>query len=681
MKKSRRALRDLLGFCALIWVTVTSHCSATAQTAPSGLIPIAPAPLAPPDPATLPGATPAPALPVMNQPIVINTSEKVELERLRLQEEAGKTLAEKMEFEAQIARLQQRLASSSLTVAAPGSIPTDYRSFLSQNQGQIATAERYYALLKATLNDLTPTSPYLARTKAEGTNLARASQILLELDKYPEDDGVSRTLRGHISEFFGGRVDEARRINAINAQLAELDRQKKQLEFTLRNMNSLNPLDGRPRHTDDDRRAQTDRIAAVAESEQKLKKERDSLSHTVTEVQRKLQYQQYIVQLALQQRYIHALIACGFYRGSPARGDLGLSKEALSSLAAKPAAPPVPGAPLGGLSPTTSILPVDFSSVTTISGMEAFLTNRVRDAMKDREAFDNMLRDSQLSAAENLLRKMVMTGKYQPELNTIPLPSRQKVLGYGQEMSELSQALLAKDYERIKQLAIKVGTSGADTTVKELEVFATEQPVKARHMARQAELALGAGDRKAAQSFSDAAIARAPLDAEVQSRIGRFQDSLLSNSKAHDDLRRIVEAGDYEGAFKKAAEFAVAAATAPDKELKSKFDELLEKEKKVRAALEKCDALEKRSAYQEVWLALATLDSTLAEDARVARRMGSAASRCPRFVETYSKALQHEASGADAIALAWYLSALAEAPSNKDLVDKITQLSGLLLNR
>lgn len=617
----------------------------------------------------------------MNQPVVVSSFENVEMERLRLVEEAAKVEREDVAFREQIIKLQKKLASSSLAVAAPESIPTDYRSFLSMNEGNIEKSKQYYAVLKSILNDLTPESPYFIRTAGEVSNPRRAAANLLRLDAFEEDDGLGRTLRGHLAEFYGGRVDDGQRIAMIDQALAALAQEKKTLEWNLKSLYAVNPLTGGSRGTEADVKFRQEKIDEVKAKEEELKKERLSLNHVVTEVQRKLQFQQFIVELAFQQRYIHALIACGFYRGSPSRGDLSLNKSAYPSGRGKGAAGSRESSSDPFATPTPSSIPTaDVPIISTISGMESFLTNRIRDAMKDREAMENMLREKQISGAEGLLRKMVLTAKYQPELNTIPYSARQSIYGYGQEMRALADALSAKDYPQMEKLSARIEQTSADSGMKDIQLFAAEHPKKALYLTRQAELALKVGDRKSAQAMTDAAMQRAPLDPEVNAKIRDMQNSFLSNTKLSDELSKIVEAGDYQTAFNRVNEFGPLAASGNDRALKTRFEKLIDQEKSIRSTLEKCDAIEKRSSYPDAWLALCGVDQKLLEDPRLVRRKSSISGKCPRFIAAYTKATESEQTGADSLALAWYLSALSEAPGNADLVEKVNTLGAKVLN-
>lgn len=623
---------------------------------------------------------------IMNQPVVISTFESVEMERLRLAEEVAKMERDELDFREQVAKLQAKLAGLSLAGMTPASLPSDYRSFISANAGDIKKSDAYYAQLKSLLNDLTPDSPYRSRLTGDSSNPQQASEKLNKLSEYREDDDICRTIRGHIASLAGGRVDDMQRRTEIGRQLNLLAGERRRLEWNLRMANGVNALSGEARSTEDERAYIQHQIEDVAREVQQLEDEKKSLSHLVTAEVRKLQFQQFIIELAVQQRYIHALIASGFYRNSFQRGDLKISGDAYPSGhsshsgknggqdAATPSSAALPpGAPASSL-PATE-LPV----ISTITGLESFLLNRIRDAIKDREAIDNMLREGQISAAESVLRKMLLTAKYQPELQTLPYADRQKIQRFSQNVKKLSDAINARDYPEIARLSAEMEKDGTDAGASDLKAFAAEHPRKALHWAKQAELALRADDRKAAQSLMEASVRRAPLDPEVARKIEQLQSDAVNSSDLGDSLEDIVKRQDYKAALDRMNEFAPLAATSKNPKLKADYEALLEREKALRAALEKCDELERRGNAPEAWIALGTLDAPVAGDARVNERKGRLAGKAPRFVSCYTTAVEREQSGKAALALAWYLSALADAPGNEHLQAKVTALGNRLL--
>ena len=614
--------------------------------------------------------------PILNQPVVVSTFESVEMERLRIAEEGAKAERDEIDFQKQIAAIQKKLAEASATTITPESLPTDYRSFLSANAGDIQKSAEYYSELKSVLNDLVPNSPYKARTISDSSNPLRASEKLVKLSNYPEDNDICRTIAGQISSLSGGRVDDQRRQLEINRELQRLVTERKRLEWNLKISNNPNLVDGKKSSTEDERNFIRQQIEDVKEEARRYEDEKKSLSHLLTTETRKLQFQQFIIELALQQRYIHALIACGFYRASFKGGDLNLNKEAY------PSGRPTQGT--GGQNTsaiqTTGGAPTQLPVISTVTGMEAFLQNRIRDAMQERESIDNMLRENQLGAAESLLRKMVLTAKYQPELQTIPFQSRQSILQSGRKLRQISDAVNAKDYDEILKLVDSIEANEPFAGMADLKSFANEHPRKALHWTRQAELAMKAGDRKTMSSLMEVAMRRAPLNQEVVQKIQSIQDNAQSNNDLLSELKRIVSAGDYRTSFERMNEFVpLAQSMDKDSKLQDAYEKLVEIEKSLRVAIEKTDSLESKGMMPEAWLELNALPQPIANDARVLERKNRISSECPQFIKAYNKAKAYERENQSAKALAWYLNALTESPGNDKIISKVNSLGDKIL--
>jgi hypothetical protein len=598
------------------------------------------------------------------------------MERLRITEETAKAERDEIDFQKQVAAIQKKLAEASATSIIPESLPTDYRSFLSANAGDIQKSAEYYAELKSVLNDLVPNSPYKARTTSDSSNPLRASEKLAKLSNYPEDNDISRIISGHISSLTGGRVDDQRRQLEINSELQRFTAERKRLEWNLKLSNSPSLVDGRTSSTEDERNFIHQQIEDVKAEIKRYEDEKKSLSHLVTTETRKLQFQQFIVELALQQRYIHALIACGFYRFSFKGGDLDLNKEAY------PSGRPTQGSDSQNTSavPTAGGAPTQLPIISTVTGMEAFLQSRIRDAIQERESIDNMLRENQLGAAESLLRKMVLTAKYQPELQTIPFQSRQSILQSGRKLRQISDAVNAKDYDEILKLVDSIEANEPLAGMADLKSFANEHPRKALHWARQAELAMKAGDKKTMSSLMDIAIRRAPLNQEVAQKIQSIQENAQSNNDLLEELKRIVSAGDYRTSFERMNEFApLAQSSNTDSKLKDAYEQLIESEKALRVAIEKTDSLEHKGLSPEAWIELNALPQPIANDARVLERKNRISAECPKFIKAYHKAINYERENQPAKALAWYLNALVESPSNNAITSKVNLLGGGIL--
>jgi len=602
--------------------------------------------------------------------------------------ETANMVAEEAIFERQIIRLRQQLAFLSLQAQAPESIPSDLRTFLSAESRSIEKSEEYHKLLKETLNDLIPINPYQENPTPGIGNHQRAEDNLLLLSEFEEDDDISRTIRAQIAAVRGGSVRNSNRTIEINREIADLEKDIKSSEWNFKRTFDRNAFNGQMSGSDADRAIITAQIAEMNAKKALLLEEKVGKSGAVSGVFRQIQFQQLIIELAMQQRYIHSLITCGFYRkftsdtsfreeayasqktnSEQSQGDKKTpspsSEDSLSSPAdaAAMAQPAAPGLPF-------------FSSVT---GLEAFLLTRVKESITDRKSLDSMFREGQLGSVEGLLRKMVTFAKYQPELNTIPYPDRQRVYQFILGVRELGEVLDTRDYDKIKTSATSIAKLSHDAGMADYLAFAEEQTKKARFWAKQAEAASKTGDTKATQSFMNAALNRAPHDQEVSDRIATIQDSIVEDTKLADELRSIVDAENYRAASDGFEKFSPLAEKSSDSSLRERYEELIEKEKSVQELLRKCEVFNQRKAYSDVWISLNEADEGLRNDSRLVDEKSNVSGKCADFIHCFENAREQEAAGEAPLALAWYLSALSESPGSKDLADRVTKLSKQIL--
>ncbi|MDF1812724.1 MAG: hypothetical protein P1V20_10935 [Verrucomicrobiales bacterium] len=615
--------------------------------------------------------------------VVVNSTAEVEMERMRIAEEVRKMERDEIRFKEQIILLQKKLATASGTAIAPKELTLEYRTFISANPDDIETSEKYYALLKSLLNDLVPKSPYKETSYNDATSDPRnAEEKLHNLSQFPEDDRICNTIKAQIAAVRSGAMSNHNRKIEIDARLAFLEKELKRLTGNFAVASEPSRITGRLNNSPATLALMAHEIKNTEAEIVQLRTEKMTRAKGGSKMLMKVQFQQLIVQLAMQQRYIHSLIACGFYRlFTP---DVGMMKEAYvtpkeeSGSGNNTEESDSAGGNSGTKkSNTAPALPV----ATTVTGLETILLNRLRDAMREREAIDNMLKANQLSDAERLLLKMTAVAKYQPELHTIPYEDRQRLLKQSGDIQRLSDALNSRDYEGMLKLVETIESNGSDVGMSDIKVFAKEHPRKALFWANQAELALEGGDHKAMQSLMEAAMRIAPLDKEVSAKIEDLQSSAISKKDTLDELKRVVKNGDYRTAFDRKDEFASLANSSDEGTLKADYEALIDLEAEVETALKTCDEFEDRSSYPDAWVALEECKDALNEDPRLLKRRLDVSAKCSEFVAAYTNAQEHEEKGATALALAWYLTARVEAPSTPKIKESIDQLSNKILNQ
>jgi hypothetical protein len=580
-------------------------------------------------------------------------------------------------------KLQKKLIDASAAAATPANLPSDYNSFINAPSKDVELSVGYYNQLKLALNELTPSSPYFARTPADSVNPVRAGEILKTMGYYEEDEGISRTILNQWSAKEGSVRDDAARLSQIDISIAGLEKERDRLQWNYNIGTKVNPLTGEYRNSDREQASLIEQTERVKDQISELVKEKQSFRNFLNTPLRKLEFQQYIVQLAAQQRYLHALIACGFYRNVFPGGDMSLSEKAYpqgssggDGQAKSPAANPGASSALQSM-PTavgTTSSP-GLPMISTITGLESFLLNRIRDAKNDRESLENMIKTKQMGEAEGLLRKMISTAKYQPELQTFPYKKRQEIQNYTKTVRQLSEALNSKNWPEVENLSTNLEQQAADLGTQDLRAFAKENRDKSLLWTKMSEVAMRAGDLQGAESLLDAARRRSPIDQQVTEAISTTQDSTLTNEKLKDQLEEILKSQDYQHAFEKMGQLAPLVAAGKNEAQKTSYEKLLNQEKAVRSALEKSSSLQQMNANSDAWMALEILPETLSKDPRVMMQKASLAITCSQFVMDYQKAKKYELEGKNALALAWYLQALSSAPANQQIKEKISTAS------
>jgi tetratricopeptide (TPR) repeat protein len=641
--------------------------------------------------ADLPPANPASMIATPPGSVVVNSFEGVEMEKLRMAKEVGKLEREEAEFKEGVLKLQKKLIDASADAATPANLPSDYNSFINAPSKDVNRSVLYYGQLKEALNQLTPSSPYLARTTADTVNPVKAGEILNKMGDFEEDEGISRTILNQWSAKEGGVRDDAARMAQINNSISLLEKERDRMQWNYNQGLKINPLTQEPYNNDKQQGSLIEQTERVKDQISELVKEKSSFRNIVNTPLRKLEFQQYIVQLASQQRYIHALIACGFYRNVFPGGDMSLSDKAYpsgsssnegpsskggaNSSGAAPASPQA--APTSAGAAASQGLPM----ISTITGLESFLLNRIRDAKADRASVENMLKTRQMSAAESLLRKMVSTAKYQPELQTFPYEERQKIHEYAKTIRQLMEAVNSKDWPEIQSLSEKLEQESSDVGGHDLKAFGKENRDKSLLWTKMAEVAMRVGDVQGAEALLDAARKRAPMDKEVSEAISNTQDKTLNSEKLKEQLDQILKSGDYVQAFERMGEFAPLVASSKDEKQKSAYEALIEKEKSVKVALEKSSSLHQMNASADAWMELECLPDPLTKDKRVLEKKSVLATDCGQFISFYGKGKKYEAAGKPTLSIAWYLQALNNAPSVTILKEKIKALGDQTLHK
>jgi hypothetical protein len=396
------------------------------------------------------------------------------------------------------------------------------------------------------------------------------------------------------------------------------------------------------------------RARELAETEAKLKAAEGSA--ILTGVQAKLQFQTAIVNLFLQRRFQHCLIAASFYRyifkGSAQTLEVGKKEVA-------------------------SFLPSSDMAVT-VETLE-FLS---REAMNETEASMQGVRasyaDGQLVGALERLQETFFIGEFLPPVAQFEREKKQVLLNLYKQVDEARKLADLKDYDAVDKLVTEIGLTAKD--------FRTSEVTSALRAAQRmstlslygAQQAAATGDYARAQEGVQRAAGLWPLNPALktytenmaqQVDLGSQAAVLFDDASKRGDLRRI---------YDQRSELAIALLS--DAVRGPQLKEIIERISRVEIYLAQAKELVAQNNAFAAWEALDAASSLTPNDVSVNQRRADLAPRVAAFVGRVDAAKRQEESGNQAAALTQYLAAQGLYPASSLARTGIARVSGALLD-
>ena len=247
--------------------------------------------------------------------------------------------------------------------------------------------------------------------------ISEAFRLLTRASTYPGDSRLCDTLSNAIYS-----VWQSRRNQTI---LAEANRILEEEVEKNRKSNSI--------------------AAAEQVAESKAKITANGARRALSELQAKIDFQSFLIQLFMQRRFHHVAIGTRFYRAIFTDGDsrLNVDKQTQESLSS------------------------GTNSPTTVASLEALGNEAMRDVQLAIQAFHTLYQKDELRSATERLRDAWMIGEYMPELRTIPLQRKRDVLGFLQKTQQLESSLEARNFTLAQELL--TGPEGLKDVAKDFD--------------------------------------------------------------------------------------------------------------------------------------------------------------------------------------------------------------------
>ncbi len=383
----------------------------------------------------------------------------------------------------------------------------------------------------------------------------------------------------------------------------------------------------------------------------------NSAKLTASELKSKVEFQALIVQLFLQRRFEHVILACRLYRLLYEDGSSELQLKEGSDVEKM-------------FTRTTGTTP-------TVSALDALSSEFIRDVDEGVESFDHLVLNNDLESASKRLSESFMIGEYLPKMRTLPRTQKQKVLGFVRDANQLISAIEVKDYTLAEELVERMRKTAKDFDYsKPRAAIETARAASGLHIASARSAAIKKDDKKVAEEIEKAALiwptnpdlkafsTQVATYGDMHSRILNDLDTLLAQNNLREIWRDKVKYG---------------GAVLGKPEYEAKLTAVLNKVSKVEEVTLTADKFVKMGDSFGAWEELKEVSQDFPDDNEVNLRLAKLSEKCASFINALNDAKADEEKGRLGISLSGYLRAERIYPNSRMAKSGIERLADKIL--
>jgi hypothetical protein len=501
----------------------------------------------------------------------------------------------------------------------------------------------------------------LSANRVNPTALDRAFVLLPQASEYRRDAGLGDTIANQVYSAWRARRELGRIRQADSSLLEERRRVERNQLVTSQGRPLERVTGGSPEQTAANVSAIAERRAIEMQPFATRLAELNTLlvanqaKRELQEVQAKIEFQALIVQLFVQRRFQHVLIATRFYRSVFADGDDKLDiKGESKNLFAK----------------TTGLPP-------TVGTVDSIANEIIRDVAEGIEAYKFLLERDELESATKRLAETFLVGEYLPEVRTLSRDDKRRALAFVQASNQLVSALEVKDYALSEKLVAELEQTAKDfDNSKPMAAIQTAKTVAAMHLAKARNAAV-AGEREVLETELTAATEiwpRNPALAEISSMIFAQGDV---QGKALVDFDQLLSQKNYRQIFDDKER--LIAATALDPARQQQLRVVLADMTAIEGAIIRAQEIGKRGDSAGAWESAEKAFLQFPNDSKLNQLRANLTTQAAEFVRALRRAEELEERDQPGSSLAWYLQAQQQYPNSEFAKEGIERLTKQIL--
>lgn len=505
----------------------------------------------------------------------------------------------------------------------------------------------------------------LAPTNKAGPDPMKAFALLPEAGTYKIDGGLCNSIANAIWDVW---LAQKKQQNLKLANNAMVDR-RKQLEWNAEmglNQAQLAPSGGASKSKGGQQQAnQTQQtnsatvgrtsgyIKGIAEIEARMKLNETAAG--LSEITSKTVFQALIIQMFLQRRFEHAVIACRFYPNLFKDGEsvLQLDKD----------------------SDVQKMLSGSFGVPPTISMIDGLSLEAIRSVDESLVSFENLVARRDVDSASNRLLEAFGVGEYLPRVRRLPMTEKTKVLDFVRKKNKLLSFMEMKDYASAEEVVKDLRSLSDDFEyAKPLAAIQTAKAVSSLHISK-ARMAMANKDTVTLEKEMKAATELWPTNPDLAGFSGELVKGSDMKSQALMEFDRLLSQRNHRQIFENQATFI--ASVADDLARKEQLEKVLKDMGRLELVIGGARELA-TSSPPAAWEKVEKEAGQYPDDPVLSKLRADLGVRASAFVTAIENGRQHEERRQIGSAIAWYLRAKRMHPPSdfaregiKRLVDHI----------
>jgi hypothetical protein len=527
---------------------------------------------------------------------------------------------------------------------------TNNRLMRSRFETYLTTPEAISAEDQAYRDIMAQMMQLLAPTNKPGPEPMKAFALLPEAATFKIDGGLCNSIANAIWDVW---LSQRKQGNLKSANVA-MDERRRQLEWNAQ-MSNENTKSAKVASSEKgaqakaDAKAQADGatfgrtsgyIKGIAEIE--ARKKMNEAATGLSEVSSKIQFQALIVQMFLQRRFEHAVIACRFYPNLFKDGDsiLQLDKDADLQKA---------------LSGSFGVPP----TVTMIDGLSLEAMRTVDESLV---SFENLVARTDIDSASNRLLEAFGVGEYLPRVRRLPMKEKSKVLDFVRKKNKLLGFLEMRDFAEAEKTELELKSEAQDFEyAKPLAAINTAKSVSSLHISK-ARMAMATKDTKTLETEMKAATEIWPTNPDLANFSGELVKGSDMKSQGIMEFDRLISQKGYRQIFDNKLQLAIAVQgdAAREKQLEKVLNDMGRVEIVMGGAKELA-----ATSPAAAWEKVEKEAKLFPDDNALSKLRADLGIQASEFVTAIERGRQHEEKKQTGSALAWYLKAKRMHPPSE----------------